>query len=160
MTNNSGDVWNRISETLPQGLWVSRVIASQHKKERVYAALNGYRNDDFKAYVYMSDDYGKTWKDISSNLPNTAAVNVIKEDSENELKIIDNYLKENLLNNKHEFETLSKSGSFITTLKRLVYSENIDMIVMGTTGATGATEIFMGSNNIKVIKNIDLCPII
>ncbi|PTM10728.1 MAG: glycosyl hydrolase [Bacteroidetes bacterium] len=84
MTNNSGDTWTRVSNNLPQGLWVSRVVASQHSKSRVYATLNGYRNDDFKAYVYMSNDYGKTWKDISANLPDTAAVNVIKEDTESE----------------------------------------------------------------------------
>jgi hypothetical protein len=67
---------------LPQNLWVSRVIASKHKKERVYATLNGYRFDDFSTYIYKSDDYGKTWQNISSNMP-TAPVNVIKEDPEN-----------------------------------------------------------------------------
>jgi hypothetical protein len=62
---------------------VSRVIASSHKKERVFVTLNGYRWDDFKPYVYVSENYGATWKDISSNLP-TSSVNVIKEDPVNE----------------------------------------------------------------------------
>ena len=83
ITKNAGETWKNISTNLPKTLWVSRVIASQHKKERVYATLNGYRFDDFKAYVYMSDDYGNTWKPIASNLP-TSAINVIKEDTENE----------------------------------------------------------------------------
>ena len=82
ITKNAGGSWERISNSFPKDLWVSRVIASQHKKERVYVTLNGYRWDDFKAYVYMSDNYGKTWKDISSNLP-LSSVNVIKEDSKN-----------------------------------------------------------------------------
>ena len=64
-------------------MWVSRVIASQHKKERVYVTLNGYRWDDFKTYAYMSDNYGQSWKSISSNIP-MSPVNVIKEDPENE----------------------------------------------------------------------------
>jgi hypothetical protein len=75
--------WVCISNNLPQNLWVSRVIASKFKKERVYATLNGYRFDDFTAYVYVSDDYGQTWKNIGNSLP-AAAVNVIREDSENE----------------------------------------------------------------------------
>ncbi|MCH3881422.1 MULTISPECIES: VPS10 domain-containing protein [Tenacibaculum] len=83
ITKNGGGNWTRISNNLPQNLWVSRVIASKFKKERVYATLNGYRFDDFTSYVYVSEDYGQTWKSISSNIP-TAAVNVIKEDSENE----------------------------------------------------------------------------
>ncbi|WP_271405570.1 WD40/YVTN/BNR-like repeat-containing protein [Tenacibaculum soleae] len=79
VSKNGGGSWEKISNSLPQNLWVSRVIASKHKKERVYVTLNGYRFDDFTSYVYMSDDYGKTWKNISNNLP-TSPVNVIKED--------------------------------------------------------------------------------
>ena len=82
ISKNSGGSWERISDSFPKELWVSRVIASQHKKERVYVTLNGYRWDDFTAYVYISDDYGITWKNISTNIP-TSPVNVIKEDPVN-----------------------------------------------------------------------------
>jgi len=83
ISKNAGSSWTKISDSFPKDLWVSRVIASSHKKERVYVALNGYRFDDFKAYVFVSENYGATWKDISSNLP-ASPVNVIKEDSLNE----------------------------------------------------------------------------
>lgn len=82
-TENGGGTWNVISKNLPQNLWVSRVIASKHQKNRVYATLNGYRSDDFTPYVYLSEDKGATWKSISANIP-TSAVNVIIEDAENE----------------------------------------------------------------------------
>lgn len=82
VTKDGGTTWKNITGNLPKGLWISRVIASKFKKERVYATLNGYRNDDFSVYVFMSDDYGQTWKNISSNIP-TSAVNVIKEDTKN-----------------------------------------------------------------------------
>lgn len=83
VTKNSGATWQNISTLFPKDLWVSRVIASSHKKERVYVTLNGYRWDDFSTYVYMSDDFGQTWKDISSNVP-MSPVNVIKEDPVNQ----------------------------------------------------------------------------
>ncbi len=83
VTKDAGGSWNNVSSTLPKDLWVSRVIASQHKKERVYVTLNGYRWDDFATYVYMSDDYGLTWKNISNNIP-ASPVNVIREDPKNE----------------------------------------------------------------------------
>jgi len=83
MTKNSGANWELLSDSFPKNLWVTRVIASQHKKERVYVTLNGYRSDDFGVYIYKSDDYGKTWVSIRSNIP-LAAVNVIREDTENE----------------------------------------------------------------------------
>ncbi|MGB6267858.1 MAG: glycosyl hydrolase, partial [Olleya sp.] len=79
VTKNQGATWETISTNLPANLWVSRVVASKHKKERVYATLNGYRNDDFETYVYMSENYGQTWIPINSNLPK-APVNVIIED--------------------------------------------------------------------------------
>ncbi|MDD7884622.1 sialidase family protein [Flavivirga sp. 57AJ16] len=83
VTKDAGGSWETISNTLPKDLWVSRVVASQHKKERVYATLNGYRWDDFTVYAYMSNDYGKTWQAIGSNIP-MSPVNVIKEDPTNE----------------------------------------------------------------------------
>jgi photosystem II stability/assembly factor-like uncharacterized protein len=63
-------------------LWVSRVIASQHSLNRVYVTLNGYRFDHFNPYVFVSDDGGMIWKNISGNLP-LESVNVIREDPVN-----------------------------------------------------------------------------
>jgi photosystem II stability/assembly factor-like uncharacterized protein len=83
LTKNGGADWSNISATLPNNLWVSRVIASSHKKELVYVTLNGYRWDDFSVYVYVSDDFGVSWKRIGSGLP-ASPVNVIREDPVNE----------------------------------------------------------------------------
>jgi photosystem II stability/assembly factor-like uncharacterized protein len=82
VSKNGGGSWTRISDSFPKDLWVSRVIASQHKKERVYVTLNGYRWDDFSTYIYRSDDYGQTWENIANTIP-ASPVNVIREDSEN-----------------------------------------------------------------------------
>ena len=83
VTKDAGGLWEDISSSLPQNLWVSRVQASKHKKERVYVTLNGYRNDDFKVYVFKSEDYGKNWESISNGIP-LSPVNVILEDPSNE----------------------------------------------------------------------------
>lgn len=82
VSKDGGASWQLISDNLPQNLWVSRVVASSHKKERVYVALNGYRNDNFESYVFVSEDFGNTWTAISSGL--SQAVNGIVEDSVNE----------------------------------------------------------------------------
>jgi len=83
VTKNKGKKWTNITSALPKNLWISRVIASSHLKSRVYVTLNGYRFDDFTPYVFLSEDYGKTWKSISSSLPK-ASINVIKEDFNDE----------------------------------------------------------------------------
>jgi hypothetical protein len=85
VSKDGGNSWTKIE--IPENtsknddLWVSRIVASSHKKERVFATLNGYRNDDFTSYVYVSEDYGTTWKQISNGLTN--AVNVLVEDTSN-----------------------------------------------------------------------------
>ncbi len=83
VTRDGGANWIKISDNLPQNFWISRVVASVYKAERVYVTLNGYRNDDFKTMIYVSDDYGQNWKSIASNLPDSP-VNVIVEDPKNE----------------------------------------------------------------------------
>ena len=86
LTRNGGERWTRIDMPdkkgkggLPQGLWVSRVLASRHSASRVYVTLNGYRIDHSTAHVYVSDDYGATWKRIGKGLPEDP-VNVVRED--------------------------------------------------------------------------------
>lgn len=83
LTQDGGAHWLRISDSFPKDLWVSRVVASEHNENRIYVTLNGYRWDDFKAYVYRSDDDGATWIDISANIP-ASPVNVIIEDPKRE----------------------------------------------------------------------------
>lgn len=92
LTKDGGGTWTLLTAApakkgqagvLPQGLWVSRVLASQYGEGRAYATLNGYRNDNFNAYVYRSDDYGATWTQLGKDLP-AEPVNVIREDPKNE----------------------------------------------------------------------------
>jgi photosystem II stability/assembly factor-like uncharacterized protein len=73
----------RKTQTLPSGLWVSRLVASQYSEGRVYASLNGYRNDDFAPYLFVSEDFGTTWTALGKDLP-AEPINVVREDPKNE----------------------------------------------------------------------------
>lgn len=81
VTQNGGADWENISDGLPEGLWVSSVVASPHDIGTVFVTLNGYRFDDFHSYVFMSRDFGKTWTSLAGNLPEEVA-NVIIQDLE------------------------------------------------------------------------------
>lgn len=79
LSKDGGYTWTLVSKTLPQSLWVSRVTPSKYKEGRVYITLNGYRYDNFTPYLYVSEDYGTTWKQIGMDLP-AEPLNVVKED--------------------------------------------------------------------------------
>ncbi len=83
LSENGGVTWKKISDQLPPNLWVSRVVASSFDKGRIFVALNGYRNDDFKPYLFVSDNLGQTWISISMGLPQSP-INVIAEDPSDE----------------------------------------------------------------------------
>ena len=69
---------------LPEGTYVSRVHASHHADARVYATMDGHRSDDYSVYVYVSEDYGDSWRSIASNLADGHTMNVIREHPRNE----------------------------------------------------------------------------
>ncbi len=82
VTMDSGKTWKEIMKGLPYQKWVSELVASAYDLSTVYLTQNGKRDDDFAAYVWKSTDYGKTWVDISGNIP-LGPVNVIREDPVN-----------------------------------------------------------------------------
>ena len=74
ITRDHGKKWLDLSGSLldagaPDERYVSRLFASHHDEGRAFVVKSGFRNDDFKPYVYRTDDYGQTWKPIASNLP-------------------------------------------------------------------------------------------
>ena len=77
-----------------------------------------------------------------------------------ELKKTLEYLHKNHDNANHTFETVSTSETLEEAVQESIKAKDIDLVVMGTQGATGAKEIFMGSNTVKVLKKIRKCPVL
>lgn len=84
VTRNGGTSWENVKMNIgvPEKIWVSRVEASHHVKGRAYVTFDNHRYDDFKPYVFRTDDYGKSWVEIGRSLPDYS-VYVIKEDPVN-----------------------------------------------------------------------------
>jgi photosystem II stability/assembly factor-like uncharacterized protein len=87
VTRDGGATWkNVVGEVkgLPKGTYVSRVVASRHNQGTAYATFDGHRMGDFKVYVYMTDNFGESWRSIASDLPqNNGIANVIREHPRN-----------------------------------------------------------------------------
>ncbi len=73
-----GKDWVQRSQGLDRG-YIRSIVPSQHTRRRIYLTMTGLNYDDFGAYVYRSDNEGKSWSSISRGLPEEA-LNVILED--------------------------------------------------------------------------------
>lgn len=86
VSKDGGKTWKNVIKKVP-GVppltYVSRVVASRYEEGTAYVTFDGHRNDDFKPYVFMTTDYGESWRNISSNLPLGGTVNVIREHHRN-----------------------------------------------------------------------------
>lgn len=92
ISKDDGVNWTNVTGNipgLPKNTWVSRVTASSFIEGRAYATFDGHRNDDFKPYVYMTDNFGETWTPIFVGLPEGNSCYCIKEGLRNsELLIV------------------------------------------------------------------------
>ena len=82
VTANDGLSWTK-SDTfapVPEMTFVSDIEASHHDANVVYASFDGHKNADFKPWVMKSADRGKSWTNISGDLPERGTVYCLAED--------------------------------------------------------------------------------
>ena len=71
VSEDDGINWRAIKNIpgVPDLAYVSDLFASPHDENVVFAVFNYHKYGDYKPYFYKSEDKGKTWVNISSNLP-------------------------------------------------------------------------------------------
>jgi len=82
VSRDDGRTWKNVVghvPGVPSGTYVSRVHASPHAAGRVYAAFDGHRSDDYRAYAYVSEDFGESWRLLSAGIPDGSTVNVVRD---------------------------------------------------------------------------------
>ena len=81
VTRDGGAKWKNITplEITPWSK-VTQLAASPFDDETAYASVSRFRVDDLRPYIYRTHDGGKTWRLITSGLPDNAPVNAIRED--------------------------------------------------------------------------------
>jgi len=149
VSRDGGHSWTDISRGLPDDLWITTVEASSHELGTVYATLNGYRWDDFTAYVYRSTDFGENWQRIGSDLP-LEPVNVIREDPNNKNIIYvgtDHGLYVSL-NRGLDFMQMRNGMPAVSVHDLVIHPRERDLVV-GTHGRS----IYVGS--VKEVQQID-----
>jgi len=82
VTRDGGKTWTNVRpnvQGVPEFTYVRTVEASRHADGRCYVAFDGHRNNDYKPYIYVTEDYGQTWKKLSDGMAQNASTYVCRE---------------------------------------------------------------------------------
>lgn len=123
-------------------------------------AMQLYKNEDCTFYILNT--YTPVIYDIEYVLASPGQFGLGDAIRQNSLESLDktyNRIKKEKNNPKHKIETICSFNILISEIEDLIEKKSIDLIVMGTKGATGAKEILFGSNTVQVFKHVK-CPVI
>ncbi|MGV6860346.1 MAG: VPS10 domain-containing protein [Putridiphycobacter sp.] len=74
--NGFGWDWTDVTGNLPNR-YVTELHSSENPNDNIYVSFSGYTENDYSSYLFMSDDFGDTWTDISGNLPNVPVNDIL-----------------------------------------------------------------------------------
>ena len=84
LSKNSGRSWENVTKNINMPPWgtISNIEASKFDKGTAYISVDLHQMGDFDPYIYKTDNYGKSWKMISEDIPKSYSsfVHVVKED--------------------------------------------------------------------------------
>ncbi len=85
VTRDGGNKWTNVTENLhkagvPGYRWVASLEASRDADGRCYVCLDAHRSNDDKPYLFVTEDYGATWKPLAGGLPQFGSTRVLRED--------------------------------------------------------------------------------
>lgn len=160
ITEDGGQSWNKVEgiKGVPARTYVNEVLASKHDENVVYAAFNHHKYGDFKPYLFKSSDKGKTWTNISNNLPERGSVYAIEED----------HVNENLLfagtefgvfysNNSGTTWNRLKSGLPVIAVRDIAIQQRENDLVLGTFGrGFYVLDDYSALRNLNTIEDKDM----
>lgn len=84
LSRDRGETWTEITpEGMPEGGTVNVVELSAHEPGRAFIAVYRYRENDFRPYIFRTNDYGESWDlltDGTNGIPSTHFTRAIRED--------------------------------------------------------------------------------
>jgi nucleotide-binding universal stress UspA family protein len=86
-------------------------------------------------------------------------IDTVKEVSEKNLNELQKKIEAEFKNSNHTFSKITSFNTLTNEIEELYKNKAMNLIVMGTKGATGLTEILFGSNTVHIIK-IAKCPVL
>ena len=81
VTQDDGAHWANVTpKQFPEWSMVSIIEASPYDEGTAYVAIDRHKLDDFKPYLFKTSDYGKSWTQLTTGIPEGAYVHSVRED--------------------------------------------------------------------------------
>jgi len=136
LTKNDGKEWTEVGQNIPDhpGYWVSRVEPSNFDPGTAYLTITGYREDDFRPFIWKTTDYGQSWVSIANNLPNDPLC-VVREHPQNKNLLFVGSTKQVSvsIDGGNSWQSLRNNMPFVAIEDLKIHPRDNDLIV-GTHG--------------------------
>lgn len=134
---------------------------SENALNAISHAVQLFRQDECVFYLlncYTPDFYNSDFR-LYKPTSTLSMADVNKKHSRKELEKVRDIIKINFPNQLHSFKLISSTRSLKEEIQRQILKQKIELIVMGTQGATSAAKIIFGTNTVQAIQNT-LCPLL
>ncbi len=137
ITRDGGKTWTNLTgrfSGVPKYTYVSTVLASQHAPGRAYVTFDGHYGDDYLPYLFATEDFGQTWKNIGVA---TSSINRVREHPRNPNVLVVGTEKGAFFTNDggRSWFPLSLHGNFPTvSVDDIVIHPRDNALVLGTHG--------------------------
>jgi len=133
---------------------------SENSWNAIKYALSYLKKTKCKFYLFHVTLHSYAFSDEYSIISTTAIIeqSLLKK-AQKQLNDLLVNIKKLSANENHEFETLSSYNFFIDSIKDTIKEKNIDLVIMGTKGASGLKEVIIGSNTTDLITQVK-CPVL
>lgn len=97
---------------------------------------------------------------MAASMENGLLTNAAQSSSVNGLSRLIGRIHSEFNTEKHQFKTISSFSFLIDEVVETIAEHQIDLVLLGTKGASGMEEVFMGSNAVRIIKAVKDCPVL
>lgn len=137
VTRDGGATWTNVTSNIPElppHTFVTSVQPSRFAAGRVYATFDGHFNNDERAYVYVSDDFGKHWRAITNGLPSTAVTRIAEHPRSANLLVVGHSRGVHFSNDGGATWHSLSTNMPTVPVRSVVFQERDNSLVVGTYG--------------------------
>ena len=133
---------------------------SENAWNAIVYALKLFKDEECKFYLLNTYTPAiASSRFMAASFDGGVYANTAHEFSENGLKRTIAKIKKKHSNTNHKFKTISSFALLTDEIVESISKYEIDLVVAGTKGASGVSEVFLGSNAVRMIKMVKKCPI-